>query len=104
MFARRIRVSLTELVKYNDLQEIINELWGSMLNKQKKNSPFNQQKSFKIILKIKHYTPLYFSLFRVKSAQQIMGSLVKDFIPAQQGVRADRVYHISVMPCFDKVK
>ncbi|ELT92002.1 hypothetical protein CAPTEDRAFT_150962 [Capitella teleta] len=37
-----------------------------------------------------------------KSPQQIMGSLVKDFVSSSFGLSADRIYHITVMPCFDK--
>eukprot|EP00092_Neocalanus_flemingeri_P012616 GFUD01013597.1.p1 GENE.GFUD01013597.1~~GFUD01013597.1.p1 ORF type:complete len:482 (+),score=176.67 GFUD01013597.1:38-1483(+) len=39
---------------------------------------------------------------QVKSAQQIMGSVVKQFMPARLGVEQSRVYHVTVMPCFDK--
>ncbi|XP_070579803.1 cytosolic Fe-S cluster assembly factor narfl-like [Ptychodera flava] len=37
-----------------------------------------------------------------KSPQQIMGSLVKDFFARQNNRTADQVYHVTVMPCFDK--
>ncbi|XP_062517412.1 cytosolic Fe-S cluster assembly factor narfl-like [Corticium candelabrum] len=37
-----------------------------------------------------------------KSPQQIMGSLVKDYIADINGVRPNSVYHIAVMPCYDK--
>ena len=39
---------------------------------------------------------------QVKSAQQIMGSIVKEFLPLKLGVEQSRVYHATVMPCFDK--
>jgi iron only hydrogenase large subunit-like protein len=31
-----------------------------------------------------------------------MGSLVKDFLSPSLGVSSDRVYHVTVMPCYDK--
>ena len=40
-----------------------------------------------------------------KSPQQIMGSLVKSYVARQflgADVTPDRVYHVTVMPCFDK--
>ncbi|XP_019646366.1 PREDICTED: cytosolic Fe-S cluster assembly factor narfl-like isoform X1 [Branchiostoma belcheri] len=37
-----------------------------------------------------------------KSPQQIMGSLVKDHFSKQQGKPPDQIYHVTVMPCFDK--
>ncbi|KAJ3167220.1 hypothetical protein HDU87_001731 [Geranomyces variabilis] len=37
-----------------------------------------------------------------KSPQQIMGSLVKNYLGAKLGVPANRVYHVAVMPCYDK--
>eukprot|EP00090_Calanus_glacialis_P014532 TRINITY_DN23338_c0_g1_i1.p1 TRINITY_DN23338_c0_g1~~TRINITY_DN23338_c0_g1_i1.p1 ORF type:complete len:481 (+),score=158.99 TRINITY_DN23338_c0_g1_i1:35-1477(+) len=39
---------------------------------------------------------------QVKSGQQIMGSVVKQFLPPKLGVDQSRVYHVTVMPCFDK--
>jgi len=39
---------------------------------------------------------------KVKSPQQMMGSLVKDYLPTRLGVRQDRIFHVTVMPCFDK--
>jgi len=39
---------------------------------------------------------------QVKSGQQIMGSVVKQFLPTKLGVDQSRVYHVTVMPCFDK--
>jgi len=39
---------------------------------------------------------------QVKSAQQIMGSIVKQFLPLKLGIDLNRVYHVTVMPCFDK--
>ncbi|XP_052761261.1 cytosolic Fe-S cluster assembly factor narfl-like [Mya arenaria] len=38
----------------------------------------------------------------VKSPQQIMGSLVKNYFAEKKGVSPDRIYHVTVMPCFDK--
>ena len=40
-------------------------------------------------------------LSRVKSAQQIMGVLVKNFLKDKQLEGTD-IYHITVMPCYDK--
>lgn len=37
-----------------------------------------------------------------KSPQQIAGSLVKHFVGREHGVDATEVYHVAVMPCFDK--
>ncbi|XP_069762904.1 cytosolic Fe-S cluster assembly factor narfl isoform X2 [Narcine bancroftii] len=37
-----------------------------------------------------------------KSPQQVMGSLVKDFFAKQQNVMPDQIYHVTVMPCYDK--
>ena len=41
-----------------------------------------------------------------KSPQQVMGSLVKTYLPAflDDGIAAtpDRLYHVTVMPCYDK--
>jgi len=41
-------------------------------------------------------------LSRVKSPQQIMGTLVKHFIFASQGVVPGQIFHVTVMPCYDK--
>lgn len=38
----------------------------------------------------------------VKSPQQIMGSLVKYYFSEKVGKKADEIYHVSVMPCYDK--
>lgn len=39
----------------------------------------------------------------VKSPQQVMGSLVKDYLSRQVlNMPADRIYHVTIMPCFDK--
>lgn len=38
----------------------------------------------------------------VKSPQQIMGSIVKDYFAQTLSRTPDRIYHVSVMPCFDK--
>uniref|UniRef100_A0A4W3JSW9 Nuclear prelamin A recognition factor-like protein n=1 Tax=Callorhinchus milii TaxID=7868 RepID=A0A4W3JSW9_CALMI len=37
-----------------------------------------------------------------RSPQQVMGSLVKDYFAKQQATTADQVYHVTVMPCYDK--
>ncbi|KAK3886746.1 hypothetical protein Pcinc_009122 [Petrolisthes cinctipes] len=37
-----------------------------------------------------------------KSPQQVMGSLVKDLWATQKGITPDKIYHATVMPCFDK--
>ena len=39
---------------------------------------------------------------RVKSAQQIMGSFVKDHYAKRNGLDPKAVCHVSLMPCFDK--
>lgn len=40
---------------------------------------------------------------RVKSPQQIMGSLVKDYLCKNVfDITPDKIYHVTVMPCFDK--
>ncbi|KFM74168.1 Cytosolic Fe-S cluster assembly factor NARFL, partial [Stegodyphus mimosarum] len=41
-------------------------------------------------------------LSSVKSPQQIMGSLVKDYLCSKLMKRPDQIYHVTVMPCFDK--
>lgn len=38
----------------------------------------------------------------VKSPQQVMGSLVKDWIAPKLGLARRQIYHVSVMPCYDK--
>ncbi|CAL1280211.1 unnamed protein product [Larinioides sclopetarius] len=38
----------------------------------------------------------------VKSPQQIMGSLVKDYLASKLQLKCSQIYHVSVMPCFDK--
>lgn len=37
-----------------------------------------------------------------RSPQQIMGVLIKQFLAQRLGVSADRIYHVTVMPCYDK--
>ena len=39
---------------------------------------------------------------RVRSPQQIMGTLVKDFWANQTKVLPSDLYHVAIMPCFDK--
>ncbi|KAI3359873.1 hypothetical protein L3Q82_014227 [Scortum barcoo] len=37
-----------------------------------------------------------------RSPQQMMGSLVKSYFAEQQGLSPQQIYHVAVMPCFDK--
>ncbi|XP_032930028.1 cytosolic iron-sulfur assembly component 3 [Catharus ustulatus] len=37
-----------------------------------------------------------------KSPQQVMGSLVKGYFAEQQHLSPDRIYHVTVMPCYDR--
>ncbi|NWI93988.1 NARFL factor, partial [Pitta sordida] len=37
-----------------------------------------------------------------KSPQQVMGSLVKGYFAEQQHLRPEQIYHVTVMPCYDK--
>lgn len=37
-----------------------------------------------------------------KSPQQIMGSLVKYHLAENMGLSPERIYHVTVMPCYDK--
>ncbi|EIW83209.1 iron hydrogenase [Coniophora puteana RWD-64-598 SS2] len=39
---------------------------------------------------------------RTKSPQQVMGTLVKAWLAPKWGKRPDEVYHVAVMPCYDK--
>ncbi|KAJ1914883.1 Cytosolic Fe-S cluster assembly factor nar1 [Mycoemilia scoparia] len=39
---------------------------------------------------------------KVKSPQQIMGVLVKTYLAQSLGCSPDKIYHVSVMPCYDK--
>ncbi|KAF9475546.1 iron hydrogenase [Pholiota conissans] len=39
---------------------------------------------------------------RTKSPQQVMGTLVKSWMGSKWGRTPDGVYHVSVMPCYDK--
>ncbi|ODQ63665.1 iron hydrogenase [Nadsonia fulvescens var. elongata DSM 6958] len=41
-------------------------------------------------------------LSAVKSPQQITGSLLKEIISEELNITKERIYHLSVMPCFDK--
>lgn len=41
-------------------------------------------------------------LSNVKSPQQITGTILKDLVHKETGVSKDMIYHLSVMPCFDK--
>uniref|UniRef100_A0A673MYZ1 Cytosolic Fe-S cluster assembly factor narfl-like n=1 Tax=Sinocyclocheilus rhinocerous TaxID=307959 RepID=A0A673MYZ1_9TELE len=37
-----------------------------------------------------------------RSPQQMMGSLVKGYFASQKGVSPHQIYHVTVMPCYDK--
>lgn len=37
-----------------------------------------------------------------RSPQQIMGMLVKEFLARQFDVPSNRIYHVTIMPCYDK--
>jgi iron only hydrogenase large subunit-like protein len=37
-----------------------------------------------------------------KSAQQIMGILLKNFIASSLSISSSCIYHVTIMPCFDK--
>jgi iron only hydrogenase large subunit-like protein len=37
-----------------------------------------------------------------KSPQQIMGSLVKNYMSEKLGLKPSDIYHVSIMPCYDK--
>ncbi|KAM6957315.1 cytosolic Fe-S cluster assembly factor narfl [Aplochiton taeniatus] len=37
-----------------------------------------------------------------RSPQQMMGSLVKGYFAGQQGLSPQQIYHVAVMPCYDK--
>ncbi|KAG6378185.1 iron hydrogenase [Boletus reticuloceps] len=39
---------------------------------------------------------------RTKSPQQIMGTLVKSWLASAWGKQPDQIYHVTVMPCYDK--
>jgi iron only hydrogenase large subunit-like protein len=41
-------------------------------------------------------------LSKVKSPQALMGSLLKSTLSRKLGIPASRIWHLSVMPCFDK--
>jgi iron only hydrogenase large subunit-like protein len=41
-------------------------------------------------------------LSSIRSPQQVMGSLIKALYARRWGIPADKVWHLSVMPCFDK--
>ena len=41
-------------------------------------------------------------LSTIRSPQQLMGSLIKTMYVRRWGVSPDKVWHLSVMPCFDK--
>ncbi|MCL4143199.1 UNVERIFIED_CONTAM: hypothetical protein GTU68_053720 [Idotea baltica] len=39
---------------------------------------------------------------RTRSPQQVMGSLLKDYWSAKHSIPPNKIYHASLMPCFDK--
>ncbi|CAI2173369.1 1042_t:CDS:2 [Funneliformis geosporum] len=39
---------------------------------------------------------------QTKSPQQIMGSVVKDYLGNKLGIKPDKIYHVGVMMCYDK--
>ena len=39
---------------------------------------------------------------KVKSGQQIMGSLVKRLVSDYHKIKTSQVYHVTLMPCYDK--
>lgn len=41
-------------------------------------------------------------LSRLKSPQALMGTLLKTTLSRKLGIAPDRIYHVAVMPCFDK--
>lgn len=41
-------------------------------------------------------------LSKVKSPQQIMGSIVKQFLYDRDKISPDNIYHVTIMPCYDK--
>ncbi|XP_028967410.1 cytosolic iron-sulfur assembly component 3 [Galendromus occidentalis] len=41
-------------------------------------------------------------LSHVRSPQQVMGSFVKTFLGSKLSIAPDKLYHVTVMPCFDK--
>ncbi|CCH44543.1 hypothetical protein BN7_4109 [Wickerhamomyces ciferrii] len=41
-------------------------------------------------------------LFNIKSPQQITGFILKTLISKQMSIQPDKIYHLSIMPCFDK--
>ena len=49
-----------------------------------------------------HGSWLLNNISRVKSAQQLMGSIAKDYLSTRPGLARDTIYHVSLMPCFDK--
>jgi len=42
------------------------------------------------------------NISKVKSPQQIMGSIVKQYLPEKLSLNKQNVYHVTLMPCFDK--
>jgi iron only hydrogenase large subunit-like protein len=42
------------------------------------------------------------SISKVKSPQQIMGTLVKRYFASKKNLKSSEIYHVTVMPCYDK--
>ncbi|XP_069840171.1 cytosolic iron-sulfur assembly component 3 [Dendropsophus ebraccatus] len=38
----------------------------------------------------------------IKSPQQVMGSLVKNYFTKEKNLKPNQIYHVTVMPCYDK--
>ncbi|EFO22045.1 cytosolic Fe-S cluster assembly factor [Loa loa] len=49
-----------------------------------------------------HGTLLIPHISRVRSPQAMMGALVKDYLARKFDVKPEKIFHASVMPCFDK--
>lgn len=49
-----------------------------------------------------HGTSVLPFISSTRSPQQIMGMLVKQFIAQKLNVATERIYHVTVMPCYDK--
>ena len=42
------------------------------------------------------------NISKVKSPQQIMGTLVKRYFASKTNLKSSEIYHVSIMPCYDK--
>lgn len=75
---------------------------------------FNDQKTFKLPMLASscpgwvcyaektHGTAIIPYIATTRSPQQIMGVLVKDHLAQKLGISGSRIYHVTVMPCYDK--